>query len=138
MQRVPQVLGQLSVSLERGYFQSRRRTAHAEQRRKEERPINRAVADASAAGEDDFLHDEKTHMVVVRGPHGRFHVFTSDARHVTSFKAGPDTVDQRIRKRRWRWLNDEERGLWGEQFKASLKSSETEATEEQEERAQQQ
>lgn len=122
MGRIPSILGQLSTSLERGFVQSTRRTAHSDARRKQQRPVQQAVADASGAGSDDLLHDEKSRMVVVRGKHGRFHVFTPDARHVTSFKAKPDTVENRVRRRRWRPLTDVEREDWEQRLRTSLKS----------------
>lgn len=124
MGRIPSILGQLSTSLERGFVQSTRRTAHSDARRKQQRPVQQAVADASGAGADDLLHDEKSKMVVVRGKHGRFHVFTPDARHVTSFKGKPDTVENRVRRHRWRPLTDAEKDDWLQRLRKSLKSGE--------------
>ena len=125
MKRVPAILGQLSTSLERGHLQSKRRTAHSDERRKQRRPVQQAIADASVAGSDDLLHDEKTKMIVVRGQHGRFHVFTLDARHVTSFKAAPDTVEKRVQRRRWRPLSEAERDDWSTRLRGTLKSDAT-------------
>ena len=49
-------------------------------------------------------------------------MFTPDARHVTSFKAKPDTVENRVRRRRWRPLTDVEREDWEQRLRTSLKS----------------
>jgi hypothetical protein len=124
--RVPAVLSQLAASLTSGYRQSQRRTRHAEERRAE-RPIERALADTRVADPEDFLADEKTGNTVVRGRAGRYHVFTPEGKHVTSFKSGPDTVEFRVRTRRWRFLSDDEREEWQKIWQETLAGAQDDA-----------
>ncbi len=119
--RIPRIMAQLAASLDRGYRQSERRTPHAEQRRRQ-RPVQSAVEDTNVAAPDQILHDIRTGRIVIQGRHGRFHVFTPDAKHLTTFRGGPDTVDFRIRTERWRPTTEEERAAWSEAWSRALAS----------------
>jgi hypothetical protein len=116
---VPEILRGLAASLERGHRQAQRRTRHVEQRRREQRPIHMAVPDALGAPADRMLFDEKTEAVVVGGERDRFHVFTREGRHITSFVGAPGALEFRMRTHRWRVLDDEERRRFVEQFRAA-------------------
>jgi hypothetical protein len=105
---VPGILRKLAGSINSGYRQSKRRTKHAEQRRKANRPVHMAVSDTAKAGTDDLFEDVKTSAVIARGPHGRCHVFSTDGKHITSFVIKPDSVSFRLRTNRWRPLPEEE------------------------------
>jgi len=117
--RVPGVLQRLATSLQRGSRQSRRRTQHAEQRREQRRTVQMAMADSRTAKPQDFFYDERSDTIVVRGDHGRLHVFTPHGRHVTSFRGQPQFIDLRIRARRWRRLEDIERVPFEKQLHGS-------------------
>lgn len=117
--RIPRVMSQLAASLDRGYRQAERRTPHVEQRRRV-RPVQNAVEDTKAARPEQILHDEKTGRIVVCGGHGRFHVFTPDGKHLTTFQGGPDTVAFRLRTERWRPMTEEERAAWSGAWSRAL------------------
>jgi len=81
------------------------RTKHGEHRsRSGDRPTSAAFTDAAAATGERLFFDMVEHTVVVAGPRGRCHVFTRDARHVTSLTLDPGEFDQRVSRKRWRLL----------------------------------
>jgi hypothetical protein len=102
MRRVPGLLHRLADSIERGERQDRRRTRHAEGRRREQRPVHKALDDVAAAPAEAFFHDEKARTLIVCGPRGRAHAFSPAGRHVTSFSLKPGAVEFRLRTERWR------------------------------------
>jgi hypothetical protein len=108
LRRVPGVLRRLADSLERAARQGARRTHHAEHRRREQRPVHKALEDARNADPGMLYHDEKTDAIVVCAPQGRAHVFAGDGRHVTSFVLRPGSVEFRLRTERWRRVTPEE------------------------------
>lgn len=121
--RIPRAMSQLAASLDRGYRQAERRTPHAEQRRRV-RPVQNAVEDTHAARPEKILYDEKTGRIVVCGGHGRFHVFTPEGKHLTTFQGGPDTVEFRLRTERWRHMTEEERKAWSAAWSRALAKDE--------------
>ncbi len=112
MGRIPEIMKSLAISIERGHRQSRRRTRHAEQRRGERRPVQMALRDLARLPAESLLFDERSDTIVAPAEHGRTHVFTRDARHVTSFVCAPAALSQRIRRRRWVPLSDAQRDLF--------------------------
>ncbi len=102
--RLPKVMRRFAASLDRGHRQTRRRTKHAEQRRQERRPVQKAIEDASAISDSDLLYEERTDAVVVPGAQGRIHVFSREGKHMTSFTGKSGTVESRVRSQRWRPL----------------------------------
>ena len=108
LRQVPSILRRLADGIERGERQVRRRTRHVEQRRDDNRPVQKAVEDARAAKPADLFYDLKTRTFIVAGPKGRTHAFSEDGRHVTSFIIRPDAVDFRLRTERWRRTTGEE------------------------------
>jgi hypothetical protein len=94
-------LRRLARTLERLGAQRGRRTAHAEERRSVRRHSSNALQDAANASDDLFLWDEQRNTVVVIGPRNRVHVFSEDARHVTSILLQSGELDSRRRRRRW-------------------------------------
>lgn len=81
------------------------RTRHGEHRsRSGERPTSAAFADAASATDERLFFDIAEKTVVVAGPRGRCHVFTRDARHITSLTLDPGELDQRLSRKRWRPL----------------------------------
>lgn len=99
------VLRHLAHSFERKSRQHRRRTAHAEQRSKEHRPVHKAREDLETATPDQFFRDNKTRHIVVTGKSGRSHVFSEDGRHVTSLMLNGDMLERRTRRRRYAALD---------------------------------
>lgn len=88
-----------------------RRTQHAVARSDEgQRPTPRAYPDASEAHDDAILWDTEKGTIVVVGPKGRVHVFTPQARHVTSVMMQGSAIERRRQQSRWRSAEPEERG----------------------------
>lgn len=88
-----------------------RRTQHAVVRSEEgQRPTPRAYPDAGEAHDDAILWDTEKATIVVAGPKGRVHVFTAQARHVTSVVMQGSAIDRRRQQGRWRQAEPEERG----------------------------
>ncbi|HMP73569.1 MAG TPA: hypothetical protein PKE55_09940 [Kiritimatiellia bacterium] len=106
--RVPSILRKLAEGIERGGRQERRRTKHVAERRKDQRPIHKALDDARHAPRAGWRYDEKAETLVVVGGRGRTHVFNAAGRHVTSLVLRDDAVQLRERTGRWRPLVDEE------------------------------
>jgi hypothetical protein len=88
-----------------------RRTQHGLERSETgQRPTSRAYPDAGEASDSDILWDIDQGTVVVLGPKGRVHVFTPDAKHVTSVVMQGDAIGRRRNMGRWRAAEPEERG----------------------------
>jgi len=112
---VPNMLRRLAESLERGFRQETRRTRHAEQRRRDQRPVHKALDDTLAVAPSAVFFDEKTGAFVACGAQGRAHVFSAEqGRHVTSFTLKPDGIEFRLRTRRWRAVTAEEFAVFRE------------------------
>jgi len=94
-------LRRLARTLERLGAQRGRRTAHAEERRSVRRHSSNAWQDAANAPDELFLWDEHRRTVVVVGPKNRVHVFSADARHVTSLLLQSGELESRQRRKRW-------------------------------------
>jgi hypothetical protein len=95
-----------------------RRTQHADQRSEEgQRPTARAYPDAGEAPDDAILWDTEKDTIVVVGPKGRVHVFTPQAKHVTSVMMQGAAIHGRRTQGRWRPAEPEERG----EFRIHLK-----------------
>jgi len=106
---VPRVMRELARDLERQGRQRARRTAHAERRREEQRPVHMAIEDVRRAADDHFLFDERHRTVVVLGRRHRVHAFAAAGRHVTTMVLAPDVVDRRRSRGRWRAATEDER-----------------------------
>ena len=100
------VLRAMAKKLERWGRQARRRTTHAEIRSEERRPTCKALEDVGCAGPGRILWDELRRTVVVLGMCERVHVFSLEGRHITSFFLDGDSVEKRLRKGRWRPMED--------------------------------
>jgi hypothetical protein len=95
-----------------------RRTQHAVDRSDEgQRPTPRAYPDASEANDESILWDTDQNTIVVLGGKGRVHVFTSQAKHVTSVMMQGAAIERRRHQGRWRLAEPEERG----EFRIHLK-----------------
>lgn len=95
-----------------------RRTEHAVTRSEEgSRPTPRAYPDAGEAHDDAILWDAEKATIVVLGPKGRVHVFTPQARHVTSVMMQGAAIDRRRHQGRWRLAEPDERG----EFRVALR-----------------
>ncbi len=104
-----------------------RRTNHGRRRaRQGERPTEAAYPEARKAQDEEILVDTLEGTVVVLGARNRVHVFTRDARHVTSFHMAGDLVRKRIHRRRWRGADPAERGA----FRGALRARRAEEREE--------
>lgn len=107
-----------------------RRTEHATQRSDErQRPTAKAWDDAKVAGDDRILRDDEQGTIVVVGPKNRVHVFSFDAKHVTSFVMTGGHVQKRKAEGRWHGAEPEERGEFRIALKRRLKEGDTEVAE---------
>jgi hypothetical protein len=102
MRKIPGILQDLRRVLERSGRQSERRTKHAVERRRENRPTHAAIQDAWAAADVDLLADETRGTMIVLGPRGRAHAFTPEGRHVTSLILDREALSRRLARKRWR------------------------------------
>ncbi|MCX7847056.1 MAG: hypothetical protein N2595_03360, partial [bacterium] len=109
LSRIPALLTRLAGLLEQDAIQALRRTHHARLRRAHARPIQCALEDARIATDERILYDAHHQTWIIRGPRNRIHVFTHDARHVTSFSLPSDQVERRLRSQLWRTSSSEER-----------------------------
>ena len=99
------VLNRLKGDVERVFRPLQRRTHHAQERHLSgERPTSQAVSDAASAANERFFYDTVRNTVVVLGPKGRAHVFTSEARHVTSLQLSPGELERKTERKRWRLM----------------------------------
>lgn len=102
--RVAKILKEMARAFERIGRKTERRTAHAEQRRVDNRPTSKALEDSASAHDDNILWDNHRHTVVVVGQRNRVHVFSPEGRHVTSLMLEGEAIRNRLRRRRWRQL----------------------------------
>ncbi|NOZ88190.1 MAG: hypothetical protein GXP49_18415 [Deltaproteobacteria bacterium] len=94
------VLSELARGIEQLSRQAARRTMHAE-RRAVKRPVSKALQEARAAGDEKLLWDKKQETIVVLGAKQRIHVFSPEARLVTTLVMESDGVERRRKKGRW-------------------------------------
>ena len=118
-EKVLPLLRALARDLEHESLGRSRRTDHGRKRaRQGERPTESAYPEARRAPDENLLVDALEGTIVVLGGRNRVHVFTRDARHVTSFHLAGDQVRRRIQRRRWREADPAERGA----FRGALRS----------------
>ncbi|GEM_PF-3024795 len=92
-----------------------RRTGHARDRSEEgRRPTQLAFPEAKTARDHHLYMDPKEGSVVVIGRGKRVHVFSPDARHITSMVLNQSQVKERVKAGRWRPAEPEERGSFRE------------------------
>lgn len=103
------VLRHLAHSIERKGRQDGRRTAHAEQRANQQRPVHTAREDLGQATEADFFRDRFRNSLIVLGKAGRAHAFNEEGCHITSFALTGDELERRLQRRRYQPLNEAER-----------------------------
>ncbi|MEZ5965912.1 MAG: hypothetical protein R3F56_18905 [Planctomycetota bacterium] len=102
-----------------------RRTHHATQRAEEgQRPTPKASEDATNVKDGDLLFDDSQGTIVVVGPKHRVHVFTPDAKHVTSVVMSQANVSKRTTQGRWRQADPEERGEFRMHLRERLRRAE--------------
>jgi len=100
---------------------SQRRTEHAEQRTEQgNRPTSKAFEDARDATDRDLLWDDIDGTVVALGPKGRVHVFTPEAKHVTSLVMDGAQIQSRVKQGRWREAEPDERGSFRMRLRRQL------------------
>ncbi|MEO0480561.1 MAG: hypothetical protein AAF196_13860 [Planctomycetota bacterium] len=104
-----------------------RRTEHAVQRSDEgQRPTTKAFDDATKAADEAILRDDEAGTIVLLGPKNRLHVFTPEAKHVTSFVMNARTVQIRRSEGRWTASEPEDRGEFRLALRSRLESGDTE------------
>ena len=95
------ILRHVAHSIERKGRQLRRRTAHAEARGQQQRPVHKAHDDLVNGAATDFLRDAVRDSIIVLGKGGRMHAFALDGRHITSMTIGGDELERRRRRNRY-------------------------------------
>ncbi len=108
MRRIPGILHDLRRAIERAGRQGERRTRHAADRRRDNRPTHAALKDAWGAPDASLLADDSRGTLIVLGPNGRAHAFTLQGKLVTSLTLDRDSLDRRIHRERWRHATREE------------------------------
>lgn len=117
------LLNDLARQLQNRTRNAGRRTQHGLERSETgQRPTSRAYPDAGEASDDAILWDLDQNTVVVLGPKGRVHVFTSAGKHVTSVTMPGQAVERRRHMGRWRLAEPEERGEFRIQIKRLVAS----------------
>lgn len=108
--RVQGIMRGMARRLERDQRSRSRRTRHAEERHSSgTRPTRKAVDDARAAGDESFMVDERSGVVVVLGDRGRTHFFTAEGRLVSSVRYSREAIARKIKLERWREATADER-----------------------------
>jgi hypothetical protein len=95
------ILRDLERSITRLGRQRSRRTGHAEERGKLNRPISKALEDATCAQPDKILWDARRENIVVLGPKNRVHVFNQEGMLITSIILSTEAINKRLMRRRW-------------------------------------
>ena len=108
LSRVPGVLRELARSIEQVGRRRKRRTQHAEERKRADRPIQTAIKEARGCDVGKILVDEKKETIIILGRKNRIHIFNYNGKHVTSLFLRPDEVDRRIRRKGWRPASEAE------------------------------
>src|SRR5690606_30784170 len=107
-----------------------RRTQHGMERSEEnQRPTPKAYPDAGEANDASILWDIDQSTIVVLGAKGRVHVFTQQAKHVTSVVMQRPAVERRRQQGRWRLAEPEERGEFRIQIKQLIASGDDQVSE---------
>lgn len=105
------LLNELARQLQNRTRHAGRRTQHGLERSEEgQRPTSRAYPDAGEASDDAILWDLDQNTIVVLGGKGRVHVFTQQAKHITSVMMQGSAIERRRHMGRWRLAEPEERG----------------------------
>jgi hypothetical protein len=124
------LLQELAERLRGRHMRESRRTQHAIERSEEgQRPTPKAYPDASEAADDQILYDTEKNTIVVVGPKGRVHVFTPQARHVTSVMMQGSAIHARRQQGRWREAEPDERGEFRIQLRQLVQSGNAAPTE---------
>lgn len=105
-------LRHLANSLEQKGRQYHRRTMHAEERWKVNRPIHKASDDLQLANDHDFFRDTVTDSIVIIGKHGRSHVFSSSGKLITSMVLPANQRERRWKRKRYTPLTGDELKLF--------------------------
>lgn len=106
-QRVFQVLRESQSILGAYNRRKDRKTLHALERGEDpQRPTSAAISDVLASKRQDLFLDRRESTVIVRGPNSRIHVFTQNGIHVTSARYSPDSIANRIQRKRWIPMED--------------------------------
>ncbi len=111
---IPKILRRTAAILDRTDRQSRRRTRHRDERGESRAQVHKAHEDLLAARPGEIFYDEYRRTLIVLGDRHRVHAFAPDGRHVTTFTMQRESIDRRLRTRRWRpALGEEIRRLRG-------------------------
>lgn len=108
LREVPGIIRTLAHTIEQFGRQSVRRTRHAGERVRADRPVPSAFEDLRMATPEDHYVDLQKSAMIIRGPRQRIHVFSLQGAHITSLKLTPMDVLRRVRIERWRKATHDE------------------------------
>jgi hypothetical protein len=114
------LLRHLAHSIERKGRQHHRRTAHAELRGQQRRPVHKAHDDLKGAPLSDVMRDTFKESVIVLGKAGRLHAFADGGKHITSLVIRGDELERRKKRRRYQSMAPEEASAFRDRAMASL------------------
>ncbi len=101
-ERLEGIRGGLARRLERHERATRRRTRHADERRRDLRPTAQSFADLAAISDSEVLWDTRRRTLVVPGSRGRVHIFNDQGKLVTSIRVQPQGIESRVRRGIWK------------------------------------
>ncbi|MCB1044694.1 MAG: hypothetical protein KDC35_17255 [Acidobacteria bacterium] len=116
------VMKRLASDVLRRPRRDKRSTKHAVARRHDQRPVDKAIADALEASCEKAYLDLKSNTLAIRGRSGRCHIFNQDGQHVTSFSIESDAVQSRLNRKRWQALPKSQFLDFQSRLRASLQS----------------
>ena len=114
------MLRHLAHSIERKGRQHHRRTAHAELRGQQRRPVHKAHDDLREATVADFMRDSFKESIIVLGKAGRLHAFADGGKHITSLTIRGDELERRKKRQRYLPMPAEEASEFRDRAMASL------------------
>lgn len=118
--QIPRLMMDLVSAIDQGNRQDLRRTRHAINRQKDNRPISAATQDVLASTSENLMIDSGKHTYIILAAKGRAHVFSDQGMLVTSFKLTPAMLESRVNRRRWRKATEDEynrfQTLWRKNF----------------------
>jgi len=101
MPKIPVILNEIKLEILKMNQRKYRRTSHAIDRAKDNRPISTAIDDLSKVNTESILEDPENKTMLIPGKNNRWHVFSHDGRLVTSLFLEKEQVLKRLRRKRW-------------------------------------
>ncbi len=101
LKKIPALLRRLANDIEAVNRRRLRRTQHAVVRHSQRRPVALAYDDLQKAGPMQLFWDEKNNTWILWADKNRIHVFSPEAKLVTSLHLAKQAIERRITSSRW-------------------------------------